>query len=269
MDGSTMVRIRAAAGVAAASVSPLTLRHAARDINMAGALTGVRLTGGLLQQARTAFGHLAVAASSPGGRQAGELRQARAAATRLITNPDQYAGSSLPGRPSAAEVRAVGHLVNYYHSLLSRLPRQALIDGYQCTEQFPALGVQMLPAEYFSLDYRRLMSSPAAPAAPAGRGGGRDWRGYAWEKAWRVPAAGGIFLLGLLSASTGRVVDVAHGGHRAWEILADGEYGLLPARQDATAGSSLPRSDWQDVNQVLGSAAAEARERRLAVEARW
>ena len=131
----------------------------------------------------------------------------------------------------------------------------------------------MLPAEYFSLDYRRLMSSPAAPVAapsgPAGRGGGRDWRGYALEKAWRVPAAGGTFLLGLLSASTGRVVDIAHGGHRAWEILADGEYGLLPPRQDATAGSSLLRSARQDVNQLLASAATEARERRLAVEARW
>ncbi len=214
-----------------------------------------------------------MAASSPGGRQAGELRQAHAAATRLISHPDQYAGSSLPGLPSAAEVRAVGHLANYYHSLISRLPRQALIEGYQCTEQFPALGVQMLPAEYFSLDYRRLMSGPAAPvaapAAPAGRGGGRDWRGYAREKAWRVPAAGGTFLLGLLSASTGRVVDIAHGGHRAWEILADGEYGLLPPRQEATAGSSLPRPDRQDVNQWLARAAAEARERRLAVESRW
>jgi hypothetical protein len=273
MDGSTVVRIKAAAGVAAVSVNPLTLRHAARDINTAAALTGVRFTGDLLQQARTAFGHLAVAASSPGGRRAGELRQARAAATRLITHPDHYAGSSLPGLPSAAEVRAVGHLANYYHSLISRLPRQALLDGYQCTEQFPALGVQVLPAEYFSLDYRRLMSGPAARAAPvaapAGRGGGRDWRGYAREKAWRVPAAGGVLLLGLLSASQGRVVDIAHGGHRAWEILADGEHGLLPARQEATAGSWLPRPGRPDVNQLLARAAGEARERRLAVEAHW
>ena len=165
MDGSTMVKIKVAAELAAVSVDPLTLRHAAREIRIAAALIGVQLTGDVLQQVRTAFGHLAAAAASPGGGQAGELRQARAAATRLITSPDQYAGSGVPGLPSAAEVRALGHLANYYHSLISRLARQALIDGYQCTEQFPALGVQMLPAEYFSRDYRRLISGPAVPGA--------------------------------------------------------------------------------------------------------
>jgi hypothetical protein len=281
MDGSTMVRVKVAAELAVVSVDPLTLRRAAGEIRIAAALIGVQLTGDVLQQVRTAFGHLAAAASSPGGGQAGELRQARAAAARLITSPDQYAGSGVPGLPSAAEVRALGHLANYYHSLISRLPRQALIDGYQCTEQFPALGVHMLPAEYFSRDYRRLISGPAVPGGPAtpavqagpavsaGRRGGRDWRGYALEKAWRVPAAGGILLLGLLSASQGRVVDVAHGGKRAWEILADGDYGLLPARQEATAGSSLLRLEPQSVNQLLAGAAAESRERRLAVAARW
>ena len=269
MDGSTVVKVKVAAELAAASVDPLTLRHAAREMGVTAARIGVQLTGDVLQQVRTAFGHLAAAASGPDGRQAGELRQACAAATRLITNPDQYAGSSVLGLPSAAEVRALGHLANYYHSLISRLPRQALIDGYQCTEQFPALGVQMLPAEYFSRDYRRLISGPAGPAIPAGQRGGRDWRGYALEKAWRVPAAGGILLLGLLGASQGRVVDVAHGGKRAWEILADGDYGLLPARPEATAGSSLLRLEPQSVNQLLAGAAAESRERRLAVAARW
>jgi hypothetical protein len=282
MDGSTMVRVKVAAELAVVSVDPLTLRRAAGEIRIAAALIGVQLTGDVLQQVRTAFGHLAAAASSPGGGQAGELRQARAAAARLITSPDQYAGSGVPGLPSAAEVRALGHLANYYHSLISRLPRQALIDGYQCTEQFPALGVQMLPAEYFSRDYRRLISGPAVPGGPAtpavqagpavsaGRRGGRDWRGYALEKAWRVPAAGGILLLGLLSASQGRVVDVAHGGKRAWEILADGDYGLLPARQQAAPGSSLLQLEPQSVDQLLAAVAAESRERCLAVRAaRW
>ncbi len=183
MDGSTMVKVKVAAELAAASVDPLTLRHTAGEIRIAAALAGVQLTGDVLQQVRTAFGHLAAAASGPDGRQAGELRQARAAATRLITDPDQYAGSSVLGLPSAAEVRALGHLANYYHSLISRLPRQALIDGYQCTEQFPALGVQMLPAEYFSRDYRRLISGPAAgprlfprDSAAAGIGAATRWR---------------------------------------------------------------------------------------------
>jgi hypothetical protein len=77
-------------------------------------------------------------------------------------------------------------------------------------------------------------------------------------------------LLGLLSASQGRVVDVAHGGKRAWEILADGDYGLLAARLEAAAGSSLPQLGQQSVSQLLAVAAAESRERRLAVRAaRW
>lgn len=270
MDQGSMVRIKVAAGQAVVSVTPLTLRHAVREINIAAALTGVQLTGDVLQQVRTAFGHLAAAAGHPGGGQA-ELRQAHAAATRLITKPDQYARSSPLGRPSAAEIRALGYLANYYHSLIGRLPRQALIDAYQCTERFPAVGVQMLPAEYFSRDYRRLISGPdvPGPAVPAGRGTSRDWRGYALEKAWRVPAAGGILLLGLLGASQGHAVEVAHGAKRAWEILADGDYGLLPARQEAAARSSLLTLDQRGLNQLLAAAAAESRERRLAVEARW
>jgi hypothetical protein len=279
MDRSTMVKIKAAAELAAVSVSSLTLRRAAREIKIAAALTGVQLTGDVLQQVRTALGHLAAAASSLEGARQAELRQARAAATRLLANCDQHAGSSLRGMPSAAQVRALGHLVNYYHSLISRLPRQALIDGYQCTEQFPALGVQMLPAEYFPLDYGRLISGPAVPvpgpavpvsgpAVPAGRGGGRDWRGYALEKAWRVPAAGGVLLLGLLSASQGHAVDIVHGGHRAREILADGDYGLLPPRREARARSPLLEPAGLDMNGLL-AAAAESRERRLAVEAHW
>jgi hypothetical protein len=282
MNRRSTARVKAAAELAAVSVNPITLRHAAREIKIAAAVTGVQLTGDVLQQVRTAFGHLAVAASSPDGRQAAELRQARAVATRLITSANQYAGPSVLGMPSQAEVRALGHLANYYHCLISRLPRQALIEGYQCTEQFPLLGVQMLPVEYFSRDYHRPISvlagpggplsgpaGPAGPAAPAGRGGGRDWGGYALEKAWRVPAAGGILLLGVLSASQGHAVDIAHGGKRAWEILADGDHGLLPARQDVTARSSSPL-DHQSVKQLLTRVAAdEARERRLAVEARW
>lgn len=184
MDGSTMVRIKVAAGLAAVSVNPVTLRHTGREINIAAAMIGVQLTGDVLQQVRTAFGYLAAAASGPDGSQAAELRQARAAATRLITDPDHYAGSSLLGMPSAAEVRALGYLANYYHSLISRLPRQALVDGYQCTEQFLALGVQMLPAEYFSRDYRRLISGSAVQRAllsqrlgeAAGNGAATRWR---------------------------------------------------------------------------------------------
>jgi hypothetical protein len=269
MNRRSMARIKAAAGRAAIWVDPLTLQHAARDINTAAALIGKQLTGDVLQQVKTAFGHLA-AAATPGAGQ-GELRQAGAAAARLITNADQYAGSSLPGMPSAAEVRALGHLANYYHSLISALPRQAVIEGYQCAEGFPVVGVQMLPAEYFSQGYRWLIFGPAVsgPAVPAGREGSRDWRGYALEKAWRVPAAGGMLLLGVLGASQGHAVEIAHGGKRAWEILADGDYGLLPARQEATAGFSLLRPDRQEVNRLLAAVAAESQERRLAVEARW
>ncbi len=272
MDGLSMTRARIAADQAAVSVGPLALRRAAGEIKIAAALSGVQLAGDVLQQVRTAFGHLAAAASSPGGGQA-ELRQARAAAARLITHPGQYTGSGLPGLPSAAEVRALGHLANYHHSLIGRLPRQALVDAYQCTEQFPAVGVRVLPAEYFSRDYRRLVSPPAVPAGgpavPAGRGCSRDWRGYALEKAWRVPAAGGILMLGLLGASQGHAVELAHGAKRAWEILADGDYGLLPARQEAAAGSWLLGPDQREPDQLLAAAAAESRERRLAVQAHW
>jgi hypothetical protein len=95
MNRRSMARIKAAAERAAIWVNPLTLQHAARDINTAAALVGMQLTGDVLQQVKTAFGHLA-AAATPGAGQ-GELRQAGAAATRLITNADQYAGSSLPG----------------------------------------------------------------------------------------------------------------------------------------------------------------------------
>ena len=103
MDGSTMARIKVAAEPAVASVDPLTLRHAAGEIRIAAALIGVQLTGDVLQQVRDAFGHLAAAASGPDGRQAGELRQARAAATRLITGRVREVPAKGPGGCLLAE----------------------------------------------------------------------------------------------------------------------------------------------------------------------
>jgi hypothetical protein len=263
MNRRSMARIKAAAERAAIWVNPLTLQHAARDINTAAALVGMQLTGDVLQQVKTAFGHLA-AAATPGAGQ-GELRQAGAAATRLITNADQYAGSSLPGH--ALRSRGPG---SWAPGKLLSLPDQPAAApgphrGLPVHGRVPVVGVQMpsgvllpeLPVAHFRpgcpcrTGRRPGLARLRAGESLAGAGRRRD---VAARLARRVPGA--------------RCGNRAR-GKRAWEILADGDSGLLPARQEATAGFSLPRPGRQEVNRLLAAVAAESQERRLAVEARW
>jgi hypothetical protein len=140
-----------------------------------------------------------------------------------------------------------------------------------CTERFPALGVQILPPDFFSRDYRQYVPDHnyvpdvSFPAEPAGK---RDWRGYALEKAWRVPAAGGMLLLGFAAAAVepSHGAAIVHGAMRAKDILTDGDYGLLPPPEKATAESSGMILGRSRVNGFLADAKAESQERRLAVE---
>jgi hypothetical protein len=269
MDGRTMATLLKAADYEADTISDDTLRCTVSKIKIAAAAVSVLLTGDVMADVSTAFEHLAAAAASTSQeRRTAELSHAGSHLTRLTNHPAHDGGSALLTSPSAEQVRALGHLGNYYYSLICKEPRQALIDAYLCTERFPALGVQILPPDFFSRDYRQYVPvhnyvpDLNFPGGPAGK---RDWRGYALEKAWRVPAAGGMLLLGFV-AGMHHGAAIAHGAMRAREILTDGDYGLLPPRETATASTRLILGRSR-VNGFLADAKAESQERRLAVEA--
>lgn len=268
MNRQTMATMLKAADYETATTSAETLRITVRNIKAAVGAVGMKLTGEVLAEVSSAFEHLAAAfASTSQETRKDQLSRAGSHLTRLTNNPVRDRASDVLTSLSAEEICALGNVGNYYYSLICKEPRQALIDAYLCTERFPALGVQMFPPGFFSRDYRPFVRGLSVPTGTAG---GRDWRGYALEKAWRVPAAGGMLVLGLLAGAAGHGADIVHGAMRAREILADGDYGLLPPREGVTAERSpltLAIESRYGFNGFLAGVRAESRERRLAVEA--
>lgn len=170
------------------------------------------------------------------------------------------------GSLSGDEVCALGYLGNYHYFLIRGEPRQALIAAYHCTERFPALGVQLFPAQLFSGDYREAVLRSDA------RGEELTWahqraraerRSYGLDMAWRVPVAAGAVLAGLAGAAVSPPL-AGHGVQWAMGIMAGRDYGLLPPPRPS--GQAL-REHAAQAERLLARASAEARERRLGLEA--
>jgi len=175
------------------------------------------------------------------------------------------------GDLSATHVRAMAHLGNYYYFVLREQPQQALIHGYRCAEEYPALAVEVLPVALFSRNWhveaertrqrrQEVMLAVAQTAAVQSAAARRAW---GWDMAWRVPAAAGILVAGLAGAAVTPSL-AGRGLQGAIGILSTTEQGLLlPQKLDRHAFLAAAATT-QD---AYAPVAEEARERRLAVEA--
>jgi hypothetical protein len=249
------------------------LRARVDEIGAAVDALGRHLAETTIAEARSGFSHLEVAVTVTDPQlRSDELAFARQAFNRLASRSadgddlvDRYAAMS------AAHVCALGDLGNYHYFLLRDQPEQALISAYRCTERFPALGVRVLPVGLFSRDWRPVvpdhtqtpqMLRSSFRAAVAEHAAQR--RAYRLDMAWRVPAAAGAVLAGLVGATVSPPM-AARGAQWAAGILATNEQGLLPSR-GPSEGAYLERAD--AAQKQLDPVVREARQRRLAVQAR-
>lgn len=231
---------------------------------------GRHLEENVLADVRAAFSHLEVAVTVTDARLSqDELGFARQSFNRLAerTGDDTLLGTH--ASLFAAHVSALGHIGNYHYFLLCDQPEHALVAAYRCTEQFPALGISLLPVELFSRDYRDelprdrpeqiLIEYRSALASHV-----EARRLWGLEKAWRVPAAAGALVAGLVGSTVNPSL-AARGAQWATGILATTQYGFRPpTRPDKDF--YLDRAS--HVEKQLAPVAAEALERRLMIERR-
>lgn len=268
MDPATMTMLLRAAADAKRTIDAVTLRRTVESIRTAVDSIGMQLAEAVLVEVRSGFDHLAVAVevANDDDLRRDELRLAREYFGRLANRPGGGMVVGISGALSGDQVAALGHLGNYHYFLIQGQERQALIAAYLCTERFPALGVQLYPPQLFSRDYRAAVARSDAREESLRREHdirSSRWRRYRLDMAWRVPAAGGALIAGLLGAAVSPPL-AGHGVQWAHGILAGAEEGVLPPPRPSDRGL---RAHAVDVERLLAPVRAEARERRAAIEA--
>jgi hypothetical protein len=230
---------------------------------------GRHLEENVLAELRSAFSHLEVAVSVADTTLShDELSYARQAFNRLAERrPGSDGLLSAHDSLIAAHVSALGHFGNYHYFLLRGQPDHALIAAYQCTEQFPALGVSLFPVELFSRDYRNVVSmAPEEIRASYAQARARhvaDRSSYGQDMAWRLPAAAGAFVAGLAGSWFNPALAV-RGAQAATGLLVTNKHGLLPP----SGPDQRDYLGWAaSAERKLAPVAAEAHERLLKVRA--
>jgi hypothetical protein len=248
------------------SLDAAALQERVEAINKTVGAVGRHLTDIVVADVDAGFAHLeaAMTISEPSVRE-DELRFARQIFNRLAQRPgndqllDDY---TVMG---AQHVAAMGHLGNYHYFLLRDQPEQALLSAYRCTEQFPALGVELFPVELFSRDYRRPHETRGSLLADYRYQRARyqdTRRRYRLDLAWRVPAAAGYIIAGLAAATVSPPM-AARGVQGAMGLLATTNEGILPPRAPDKQ-EFLKRA--AEAEELFRPARDEARERRVAVQ---
>lgn len=218
---------------------------------------------------QSGFSHLDTAMKvSAGQLRNDELVAARQSFNRLAQRSS--AGGSLDAFSdiSATHVAAMGHLGNMYYFLLRDAPNRALVSAYACTETFPALGVHVLPAALFARDWRPLAAIHSTPESvmrsyrDAANQHQSARRAYGIDMLWRVPAAAGAVLAGLVGATASPSL-AGHGVQWATGILSTTEQGLVPPQPPDRRHYLRLASQLQH---QLEPVIADARERRIAAE---
>jgi hypothetical protein len=268
MDPTTVLAAIRTTAALRRALDTSALRRQVEGIRSAVDTIGKQLAENILVEVDTGFSHLAVALDAGDELRRDELGYARTYFARLANRPG---GGVVAGRYTELtgdEVRALGHYGNFYYFLLRDEPRQALISAYRCTEQLPVLGVLRLPVELFSRDYRSAVE-PYERRRQALEGTYRlakaahehDRRKFR-EMAWRVPAAGGAIIGGLLAGAVSPPL-AGRGVAVAGQILGRAEQVLPPSKP---SGQALV-AHLHEMETLLAPVVAEARQRRLAVEA--
>jgi hypothetical protein len=193
---------------------------------------GRHLEENVLAELRSAFTHLEAGRTITDPELSREeLGYARQAFNRLAQRSGSDPLMGAHGSLIAAHVSALGQLGNYHYFLLRDQPAHALMAAYECTEQFPSLGVSLFPVDLFSRDYRDEV--PVAPEEiraeylQAQSRHVEQRRRYGRDMAWRLPAAGGAFVAGLVGSAFNPSL-AARGAQWATGILATNTEGLVP-----------------------------------------
>jgi hypothetical protein len=267
IDPTTIATLLKAAAEAKRALDAAALRSAVDDIKASVDGIGKRLAEDVLIEVRSGFDHLAVAIEAVNDDiRRDELGHARQYFGRLANREGGGTVSGTSGSLTGDQVCALGYLGNYAYFLVRGDPRQALISAYLCTERFPVLGVQLFPTQLFSRDYRAGVRSANARGELRSQFHNfarEQWRGYVLEKAWRIPAAGGAVLAGLIGAAVSPPL-AGRGVMWATGILAGSEHGMLPPpRPDQR---KFLQGQAEEMERALAPLKSEARARRLALE---
>ncbi|MEV4704460.1 hypothetical protein [Actinoplanes sp. NPDC049316] len=206
-----------------------------------------------------------------------ELSLARGKFVEMTKRP--AASMSRPGEQdlTAEQVAAIGHAGNFSYFMMNGETRLALREAYLCTERFPALGVQLFPPELFSRDYsatgramvaRRARRETIRASHDASlKAHKADKTAYYREMAWKVPAAGAVFL-GFLAAGMVAPPLAGQAGMRAAGILAgtgDRAVTDIPGPRPKLA-YGLNAIDPPEELALMRRASAESAERRTMLE---
>jgi hypothetical protein len=268
MDPATIAMLLKAAGDTKRAMDAAALRSTVDHIKGSVDAIGMQLAENVLTEVRSGFDHLAVAIEAVDDDiRRDELGHARQYFARLANRPGGGTVGGTSGSLTGDQICALGYLGNFAYFLVRGDPRQALISAYKCTERFPVLGVQLFPVQLFSKDYRDdLLSADVRGELLSHRHNmaRAEWRSYALEKAWRIPAAGGALLAGLIGATVSPPL-AGRGLMWATGILAGSEHGMIPPpRPDQQA---FLQGQAEEMERALAPLKSEARARRLALEA--
>jgi hypothetical protein len=230
-------------------------------------IVGKRMVDEIFTDVDTGFAHLAAAWEAADGElRRDELRLARQHFARLANRRGGGEVSGTAHTFTVDQIRALGHVGNFYYFVLRDDPRLALLEAYRCTERFPVFAVLLLPSELFSHDYRAQAMSfhkrdmtlregfrSELASHPRRRGE------YRRKFAWKATQATGVFLVGVVGM-LGHPLSVIHGAVKAKAILADSGD---PIDQPSDA---LVRAHAATEAEVMKSVLTEARERRMLLE---
>jgi hypothetical protein len=230
---------------------------------------GLRLGEEVFIDVRAAFDHLAAGVRLVDEQsRRDELGHARQYFQRLANRSEDDPVTGKHGNMSGYYVSALGHLGSYYYFLLLGELHQALIEAYACAERSPALGALNLPVELFSRDYRDLARTLTARGTLLKDQHRAALQTYAEEKrsyrqwAWRIPAAAGSVVLGLLGSAVNPGL-ARHGLQGAMGILAVADASIVPPSRPSDQALGEYRVEEERLLAPLGR---EARARRHELE---
>jgi len=237
---------------------------------------GERINEVLLIDVRAAYGHLEAASMAANDSlRRDELMLARGVFARLVEHP--VTAREEESGLTSGQVVAIAHAGSYSYFLMNDEVRLALIEAYRCTERFPALGVQLFPAEIFSRDYSAVGRSMVTRRAARDRVRAahqvtlqkhkESKAEYYKEMAWKVPAAGAVFL-GFLAAGVVAPSLAGQAPMRAAGILAGtGSRAVSDVPGRASALHYGPNEiDPPEETELMRQASAESASHRATLE---
>ncbi len=252
------------------TIDTATLTRTVSEINTKVDVIGRHLTQSAIADLNAGFSHLETAlAVTDAELRNDELVAARQLFNRLAQRPARDPLIDTFSDTSAAHLTGLAELGNLYYFILRGAAQRALVSAYACTETFPALGVQVLPVALFDQDWRPLVTSANSDPHRVMVGyrdaitrHRQDRRAYGLDLLWRVPAAAGVALAGLLGATVSPPL-AGRGAQWAISILATSEKGLSPpTAPDQARYLALATRLQHQLEPVI----ADAHRRRVAAE---